>query len=135
MVLMWPPGNWPCDAVPGERRDGCDPWTEPAQGPPRPLLAGQGQGWQGREGTGDCAEPIEDPPGTASIDADDHFLGLRARERKAGLALAEPGVAPGVREGQTATAAVPPAAAHPADWRGPEVSVAAGRNLPPPVES
>src|ERR1035438_8914664 len=31
MVLMWPPGNWPCDAVPGERRDGCDPWTEPAR--------------------------------------------------------------------------------------------------------
>ena len=58
-----------------------------------------------------------------------------AIQLQAGLALAEPGVAPGVREGQTATAAVPPAAAHPADWRGPEVSVAAGRNLPPPVES
>src|ERR1035438_9309768 len=53
-----------------------------------------------------------------------------AIELQAGLALPEPGVAPSVREGQTATAA-----AHPADWRGPEVSVAAGRNLPPPVES
>src|ERR1039457_2639027 len=65
MVLMWPPGNWPCDAVPGERRDGCDPWTEPARGPPRPLLACQGQGWQGREGTGTrCGCASADRPRT-----------------------------------------------------------------------